>query len=100
MIPLQTAAMVHAQNAPNRKRAPRTGQMNLTRDRLVDGAASCLASRGYSGTTTAAVATFARVAEGTLFRHFPKKTDLIAAPVTQTPRKLVLAFLGNGQKSA
>jgi AcrR family transcriptional regulator len=50
-----------------------------TRTDLIGAARSLLIEHGLSGTPTAAVATRAQVAQGSLFRYFPQKTDLLVA---------------------
>ncbi|MGJ9412820.1 TetR/AcrR family transcriptional regulator [Aeromicrobium sp. CF4.19] len=46
---------------------------------LVDATVTCLAERGYAGTTTAEVGRRAGVSAGGLFRHFPSRLDLVLA---------------------
>jgi AcrR family transcriptional regulator len=50
-----------------------------TRDRLIRAAISIAARDGLAAATTAAIAQQAEVAEGTLYRHFPSKDDLLIA---------------------
>lgn len=44
---------------------------------------SCLVTRGYAGTTTAAIAELAGLSQGAMFNHFPTKEDLLAAVVEE-----------------
>jgi AcrR family transcriptional regulator len=83
-----------------RKRRPRTGQIRTTRTRIVSGAARCLASSGFTGATTAAIASSAGVAEATVFRHFPRKCDVIAAAAEHLLSELTTIFLGNSRRPA
>ncbi|MEZ5937491.1 MAG: TetR/AcrR family transcriptional regulator [Hyphomonadaceae bacterium] len=50
-----------------------------TRERLVRAATSIAAREGLAAATTAAIADRAGVAEGTLYRHFPSKDELLIA---------------------
>jgi AcrR family transcriptional regulator len=76
-------------NSPPRDatRPPRaSGQ---TRERLVRAALELFATRGYHETTTPLLASRAGVAEGTIYRHFPSKEDLL----NEIVRAGVRAFL-------
>lgn len=68
---------------PGHQRADAT----RNRARLLEAADAVLAERGPAGTTEE-VARRAGVAVGTVFRHFPRKEDLIAAVFTQRLRRL------------
>jgi AcrR family transcriptional regulator len=50
---------------------------NATRDRLVDAALELFAAQGWDATTTTALAQRAGVAEGTIYRHFSSKHQLL-----------------------
>lgn len=50
---------------------------NRTRERLLDAAVAVLVERGLAGFTTPAVASLAGTAQGTVFRYFPTKRDLL-----------------------
>jgi AcrR family transcriptional regulator len=54
-----------------------------TRTRILNAALRLFARRGYDGTTTRDLAEAARVAEGTLFRHFPNKKAILIEVATQ-----------------
>ncbi|MBW4654055.1 MAG: TetR/AcrR family transcriptional regulator [Kaiparowitsia implicata GSE-PSE-MK54-09C] len=54
-----------------------------TRDRILQAAQRLFARRGYDGTTTHDLAQAAKVAEGTLFRHFENKKAILVEVVTQ-----------------
>ncbi|HHT01453.1 MAG TPA: helix-turn-helix transcriptional regulator [Firmicutes bacterium] len=47
-----------------------------TRERIVAAARQLFAQGGFDGTTTAAIAQAAGVAEGTIFRHFRTKAGI------------------------
>lgn len=48
-----------------------------TENRLLQTALQLFSKRGYAGTTTRAIATEAGMAEGSLFRYFPHKHDIL-----------------------
>ncbi|HEX9631218.1 MAG TPA: TetR/AcrR family transcriptional regulator [Gemmatimonadales bacterium] len=73
-----------ARDAPRRSRSS-----SQTRDRLVRAALELFTTRGYHETTTPLIATRAGVAEGTIYRHFPSKEDLL----NEIFRAAVRAFL-------
>jgi AcrR family transcriptional regulator len=50
---------------------------DLTRQRLIRAALELFATRGYHDTTTAQIAKKAGVAEGTIYRHFASKQQLV-----------------------
>lgn len=56
-------------------RQPRSSSQ--TRDRLARAALDLFTTRGYHETTTPLIAARAGVAEGTIYRHFPSKEDLL-----------------------
>ncbi|MBZ0234707.1 MAG: TetR/AcrR family transcriptional regulator; helix-turn-helix transcriptional regulator [Deltaproteobacteria bacterium] len=63
-----------------------------TRERLVAAARAALVELGLHNTPTAVVAQRAGVSHGTLFRHFPTKTDLLVAVVQAILADLVVGF--------
>jgi len=65
---------------------------HLTRLKLVEAVAASLAEVGLAGTTTAAIAGRAEISHGALFRHFPTKTDMLAATVEDQLLRFVTAF--------
>lgn len=58
---------------------PKQARAVATRARLITAALSCLTSHGYAGASTTRIASRAGVSQGALFRHFPVKTQLLAA---------------------
>jgi AcrR family transcriptional regulator len=54
-----------------------------TRERLMRAAVSIVAHEGLAAATTAAIASEAGVAEGTLYRHFESKDDMLIAAYRQ-----------------
>lgn len=57
--------------------------------RLVDATIECLATHGYSGTTTRKVAEIAGVSQGALQHYFPTKSSLVEAALAQMTRQLL-----------
>jgi DNA-binding transcriptional regulator YbjK len=73
-----------------------TTRGDRTRAKLIKATLSVVAEVGYAKTSTRAIATKAKVAEGTLYRHFPDKMSLFfAAAMT-----LLAALFGIGMMSA
>ena len=71
-------------------RARRAAQ---THDKLLHASVELLAERGYSRLSTASVAERAGVAHGTLFRHFPTKSALMAATTERVLEGVIGEFL-------
>jgi len=69
-------ATIAAADAARRTQAQRR---EAAQRRLLDAALACLVEDGYAGFTTLAVARRAAMSQGGLFRHFPSKSDLLAA---------------------
>jgi AcrR family transcriptional regulator len=66
-----------------------------TRERLLRAAIAIVAKDGLAAATTAAIAAEAGVAEGTLYRHFDSKDDLLIAAYRQMKNEVfVLAAEG------
>ena len=66
-----------------------------TRERLTRAAIAIVAREGMAAATTAAIAAEAGVAEGTLYRHFESKDDLLIAAYRQMKNEVfVLAAEG------
>ena len=61
-----------------------------TRERLLRAAAGIVARDGMEAATTAAIASEAGVAEGTLYRHFESKDDLLIAAYRQMKQEVFL----------
>ena len=53
------------------------GGADLTRQRLIRSALELFSTRGYHDTTTAQIAKKAGIAEGTIYRHFASKQQLV-----------------------
>jgi AcrR family transcriptional regulator len=61
-----------------------------TRAKLMQAAARIVASDGMAAATTAAIAAEAGVAEGTLYRHFESKDDLLIAAYRQMKQEMFI----------
>jgi AcrR family transcriptional regulator len=61
-----------------------------TRERLMRAAAGIVAREGMEAATTAAIAAEAGVAEGTLYRHFESKDDLLIAAYRHMKQQVFL----------
>ena len=61
---------------PSTSSAP-AGAADLTRQRLIRAALELFTTRGYHVTTTAQIAKKAGIAEGTIYRHFASKQQLV-----------------------
>jgi AcrR family transcriptional regulator len=62
------------------------------RERIVSAALDQLADGGYASATVQAVATRARVATGTVYRHFPSKADLFAEAFRRASSREIEVF--------
>lgn len=56
---------------------PHAGAADLTRQRVIRAALELFTTRGYHDTTTALIAKKAGIAEGTIYRHFASKQQLV-----------------------
>lgn len=63
-------------------RIPKQGRSRETRERILDSALTCLATRGWQGTTTSVVAEHSGVSRGALQHHFPTRDDLVNGVLT------------------
>jgi len=61
--------------------------------RIVEAAIDVFSEKGYSGASTSEIAKRAGVAEGTIFRHFKTKKELLISIVIPTMTKIVAPFL-------
>lgn len=61
--------------------------------KILEAAVEMFAEKGYAATSTSEIAKKAGVAEGTIFRHYKTKKDLLLAIVTPTLFKSVAPFL-------
>ncbi|KQV64958.1 hypothetical protein ASC64_14710 [Nocardioides sp. Root122] len=82
-------------SAPRRTQAERR---EGTIGALLDATVTCLAERGYAGTSTAAVCAAAGVSQGALFRHFPTRQALLVATAEHVATRQVEAFRALGAR--
>ncbi|AFC32033.1 TetR family transcriptional regulator [Paenibacillus mucilaginosus 3016] len=61
--------------------------------RIVQAAVEIFAEKGYSAASTSEIAQKAGVAEGTIFRHYKTKKDLLLSIIGPTMAKLVAPFV-------
>ncbi|WP_435846152.1 TetR/AcrR family transcriptional regulator [Streptomyces diacarni] len=61
--------------------APKQDRSRATRQRLLASAVTCLAERGWTGSTVTVVAEHAGVSRGAAQHHFPTREDLFTAAV-------------------
>ncbi|MGW0546056.1 TetR/AcrR family transcriptional regulator [Streptomyces altiplanensis] len=67
--------------SPATGKAPKQDRSRATRQRLLEAAVSCLAERGWAGSTVTLVAERAGVSRGAAQHHFPTREDLFTAAV-------------------
>lgn len=60
--------------------------------RILEAAIEIFSEKGYSNSSTSEIAKKAGVAEGTIFRHYKTKKELLLAIVTPTLTKVVVPF--------
>lgn len=84
-------------SAPRRTQSERSA---LTRGRILDAAVQLLATEGWAGTTTTAVAKLAGVSRGAQLHHFPSREDLVAAAIDTSFERLVAEFEGRLEELA
>lgn len=65
-----------------------------TKDRILDVARQMIAEVGYHSTTTAALAKRAGISEGTIYRHFESKEDVLLHILTQLDDKYMVFIQG------
>ncbi|RIW29117.1 TetR/AcrR family transcriptional regulator [Bacillus salacetis] len=61
--------------------------------RILEAALEIFAEKGFSATSTSEIAKKAGVAEGTIFRHYKTKKDLLLSIVAPTMAKLIAPFI-------
>jgi len=68
-------------------------RMTEKQTRIVRAAVEVFAEKGYSGAATSEIAQRAEVAEGTIFRHYKTKKDLLYAIVSPFVARLIEPFV-------
>ncbi|MGW7197262.1 TetR/AcrR family transcriptional regulator [Streptomyces chryseus] len=79
--PNPTPAPAYGPSAAATGKAPKQDRSRATRQRLLEAAVSCLAERGWAGSTVSVVAERAGVSRGAAQHHFPTREDLFTAAV-------------------
>lgn len=69
------------------------GKFSEKQLKILEAAIEMFAEKGYAATSTSEIAKRAGVAEGTIFRHYKTKKDLLLAIVTPTLLQSVAPFL-------
>ncbi len=71
-------------------------KFETTEEKIIQAAIEIFAQKGYNGTTTKEVAVKAGIAEGTVFRYFPKKQDLLHGILYKAIETMVPKIAGHG----
>ncbi len=67
-------------------------QMTLKQQKIVEAAIETFAEKGYAASSTSEIAKKAGVAEGTIFRHYKTKKDLLLSIIAPTMAKFITPF--------
>ncbi|MGA9287249.1 MAG: TetR/AcrR family transcriptional regulator [Anaerobacillus sp.] len=70
-----------------------SGELTAKQKRIVAAAVEMFSKKGFSASSTSEIARHAGVAEGTIFRHYKTKKELLLAIVTPVMTKLVAPFI-------
>jgi AcrR family transcriptional regulator len=68
-------------------------QLTEKQKKIIIAAIQYFSEKGYAGTSTSEIAKKAGVAEGTIFRHYKTKKDLLLSIVTPVMTKLIAPFV-------
>jgi AcrR family transcriptional regulator len=68
-------------------------QLTEKQKKIIIAAIEYFSEKGYAGTSTSEIAKKAGVAEGTIFRHYKTKKDLLLSIVTPVMTKLIAPFV-------
>ncbi|MFP7478481.1 TetR/AcrR family transcriptional regulator [Terribacillus saccharophilus] len=71
-------------------------KMTQKQSRIIEAAIEEFSQNGYASTSTSQIAKKAGVAEGTIFRHYKNKKNLLLSIVTPTMTKLIAPFVMDG----
>jgi AcrR family transcriptional regulator len=69
------------------------GDLTEKQKKIIIAAIEYFSEKGYAGTSTSEIAKKAGVAEGTIFRHYKTKKDLLLSIVTPVMTKLLAPFV-------
>lgn len=76
----------------SRRRRTQEERRDETRAAVLDATVECLATRGYSQTTTTRIARHAKVSRGALLHYYPSKQQLLAAAVEHVFQRRIGEF--------
>lgn len=85
MAPPKTA---RKRREPRTVRKPQQARSRRTRERVLEAAVTCFEADGYDGTTTAAIATRAGIAVGTLYGYFRDKRAILLELIDGTTTEM------------
>ncbi len=71
-------------------------KIETTEDKIIQAAIEIFSQKGYNGTTTKEIAGKAGIAEGTIFRYFPKKQDLLHGILIKAIEVMAPKIIGRG----
>lgn len=69
------------------------GKMTEKQFKIIEASIEVFAEKGYAGSSTSEIAQKAGVAEGTIFRHYKTKKDLLLSIVSPMMSKLIAPFV-------
>ncbi|TLS36111.1 TetR/AcrR family transcriptional regulator [Pseudalkalibacillus caeni] len=69
------------------------GKLSEKQVKILEAAVEIFSEKGYAATSTSEIAKKAGVAEGTIFRHYKTKKDLLMSIVTPTLTKVLAPFM-------
>ncbi len=73
-------------------------EVKTTEEKILESAVEIFAQKGFNGTTTKEIAQQAGVAEGTIFRYFPKKKDILHGILLKMIEVVGPKIIGGGLK--
>ncbi len=71
-------------------------KIETTEEKIIQAAIEIFSQKGYNGTTTKEIAGKAGIAEGTIFRYFPKKQDLLHGILIKAIEVMAPKIIGRG----
>lgn len=74
------------------------GKLTEKQIRIIQAAVEIFAEKGYAASSTSEIAQRAGVAEGTIFRHYKTKKDLLISIVSPMMTRLIAPFVWNNFK--
>jgi AcrR family transcriptional regulator len=77
---------------PGKSRRSQQERRDGTQRKLLEATLDCLGELGHAGTTTTEIVRRAGVSQGSLFKHYPSKAELLAAAVALLFDELVAGY--------